>query len=202
MKIFYSAASPYVRKCLVAAEELGLTDKIELLNCAAHPINRDRNIIEHNPLGQVPTFFTDDNEVLFDSFVICSYLNELGNGKLLGDKKNYWLIMKNHSIADGLMNAALILRYETGVRPSELEWKDWTSGQFDKIRTAIAYFENNIDELEGGVNLVNITLACGLSYLDFRLGEFDWRKDAPKVAAFHKNFSERESMRKTQFKSM
>lgn len=114
MKIFYSPASPYVRKCLVVAEELNLRDKIELLDCAAHPIESDQNIIKFNPLGQIPTFFTDDGKVLFDSFVICAYLNELAGGELLGDKENYWQTLKNHSIVDGRMNAALILRYETG----------------------------------------------------------------------------------------
>ncbi len=83
MKIFYSGASPYVRKCMVVAHELGLADRIERLAAAANPVNRDQNIVRANPLGKVPTLFTDDGTVLYDSRVICEYLNALGGGKLL-----------------------------------------------------------------------------------------------------------------------
>jgi len=76
MKIFYSAASPFVRKTMIVAEELGIVDRIERLPAAASPVSRDRTIIPFNPLGQVPTFMTDDEQVLFDSKVICEYLND------------------------------------------------------------------------------------------------------------------------------
>ena len=84
MKVYFSPASPFVRKVLVAAHELGLSDRIERLACAAHPINRDMDIVAQNPLGQVPTFFTDDGRVLYDSRVICEYLDSLGQGRLFG----------------------------------------------------------------------------------------------------------------------
>src|SRR6266568_3801583 len=77
MKIFFSPSSPFVRKVLVSAHELGLAERIERLKSAAHPINRDQTIIAHNPLGQVPTFFADDGRVLYDSRVICEYLDTL-----------------------------------------------------------------------------------------------------------------------------
>jgi glutathione S-transferase len=75
MKIFFSPASPFVRKCMVVAHELGIADRIEKLPSAAGPVKRDATIIPKNPLGQVPTFITDDGQVLFDSRVICEYLN-------------------------------------------------------------------------------------------------------------------------------
>src|SRR5204863_7550506 len=83
MKLFYSPLSPYVRKCLVAARELGLHERIELVPAAAHPVNRDRNIVAHNPLGKVPTLVTDEGAVLYDSRVICEYLNAVGKGNLI-----------------------------------------------------------------------------------------------------------------------
>ena len=79
MKLYYSATSPFVRKVMVAAIELGLRERIELLPAKAHVIDRDRTIIEKNPLGQVPTFITDDGMVLYDSRVIVEYLDVLGN---------------------------------------------------------------------------------------------------------------------------
>ena len=70
MKLYYSATSPFVRKCLVAAHELGLRDRIELVPANAHPVTRDRALVALNPLGQVPTLVTDDGAVLYDSRVI------------------------------------------------------------------------------------------------------------------------------------
>ena len=83
MKILYSPASPFVRKCLVAAHELGLDERIERVPAAAHPVNRDPSIVAHNPLGKVPTLITDDGAVLYDSRVICEYLNAQGDGHLI-----------------------------------------------------------------------------------------------------------------------
>src|SRR6202012_5584692 len=78
MKLLFSATSPFVRKCLVAAHELGLDGRIELLPSNAHPVQRDRSIIERNPLGKVPTLITDDGQALYDSRVICEYLDSQG----------------------------------------------------------------------------------------------------------------------------
>src|ERR1700733_11395148 len=83
MKLYYSPTSPYVRKCLVAALELGLREKIELLPAAAHPVDRDRALVVHNPLGKVPTLITDEGAALYDSRVICDYLNSLGDARLI-----------------------------------------------------------------------------------------------------------------------
>ena len=83
MKIYYSVTSPFVRKCLVAAHELGLRDRIELVDASAHPVTRDRGLVALNPLGQVPTLVTDDGAVLYDSRVIVEYLNALADGDLV-----------------------------------------------------------------------------------------------------------------------
>jgi glutathione S-transferase len=82
MKIFYSPASPFVRKCMVVAHELGIAERIERLPSAAGPVKRDATILPTNPLGQVPTFLTDDGQALFDSRVICEYLNDQQRGTL------------------------------------------------------------------------------------------------------------------------
>lgn len=82
MKIYFSPFSPYVRKCLVAGHELGLNDRIRLLPSNAGPIQRDKEIIAKNPLGKVPTFITDDGQVLYDSRVICEYLDDLAGGNV------------------------------------------------------------------------------------------------------------------------
>ena len=120
MKVYYSPASPFVRKVLVSAHELGLADRIELLSCAAHPINRDQEIVAHNPLGQVPTFFTDDGSVIYDSRVICEYLDSFSPGRLLGSGESRWRALTEQSLADGLLDAALLARYETAVQAARV----------------------------------------------------------------------------------
>src|SRR5664279_571694 len=113
MKILYSAASPFVRKCLVAAHELGQAGRIELVPAAAHPVNRDPSIVAHNPLGKVPTLITDDGAVLYDSRVICEYLNALGDGGLIPrEGPQRWQVLTAQSLADGIMDAAVLTRYE------------------------------------------------------------------------------------------
>ena len=118
MKIYYAAASPFVRKCLVVAAELGLRDKIELVSAAAHPVNRDKSVVAHNPLGKIPTLLVDDGSALYDSRVICEYLNSLGDGHLLPrEGKERWDMLVEQSLADGVCDAAVLTRYETFARP-------------------------------------------------------------------------------------
>ena len=118
MKILYSPASPFVRKCLVAAHELGLDDRIERVPVTAHPVNRDPSIVALNPLGKVPTLLTDDGAVLYDSRVICEYLNAQGDGHLIPSRApERWQVLTAQSLADGIMDAAVLTRYETAVRP-------------------------------------------------------------------------------------
>jgi glutathione S-transferase len=93
MKIFFSPASPFVRKCMVIAHELGLADRIEKLPSAAGPVARDQTIIPSNPLGQVPTFITDEGQALFDSRVVCEYLIDRGGGSFFPAGKSRWPVV-------------------------------------------------------------------------------------------------------------
>ena len=129
LKIFHSQASPFVRKCLVVAHELGLRDRIELLPAAAHPVDRDRSIVERNPLGKVPTLIADDGTVLYDSRVICEYLNAVADGNLIPKSgPARWSVLCEQSLADGIMDAAVLARYETAYRPQALVWNEWLAG--------------------------------------------------------------------------
>lgn len=198
MKLFFSPASPYVRKCLVVAHHLGLADRIEKLSSAAHPINRDARIMASNPLGKVPTLLTDDGAVLYDSRVICEYLNGLGKGKLYPqDGQTKWTVLTEHALADGMLDAAILARYEATVRPEQWRWTDWSDGQMDKIVVGLRRFESDVDDWSGRFDIATITLGCLLGYLDFRFATFDWRRQFPKVAAWYGPFSEQPAMRAT-----
>ena len=197
MKIYFSPASPYVRKCLVAAYELGIAEQIEKLPSNAHPVNRDRIIIQDNPLGQVPTFFTDEGTAIYDSRVICEYLNAKAKGNLFPAEGSLrWSVLTQQALADGMLGACLIARYEDVARPEGLRWPDWRAAQLDKVTTGLAWMEANQQSLQA-VHIGTISLACLLGYLDFRFPDFDWRNKAPQTAQWFAGMSERPSFKAT-----
>lgn len=195
MKIFYSSASPYVRKVLAVAHELGLNDRIERLPSNANPVNRDRSIVEKNPLGKVPTLITDEGRVLYDSRVIVEYLNAIGHGNLMprdGDAR--WSVMVEQALADGMLDAALLARYENVARPETLRWKEWTAGQMDKIACGLAELESRAVAFKGRCDIGTIAFGCVLGYLDFRFADRAWRDRHPNCAAWFEWFGARDSM--------
>jgi glutathione S-transferase len=195
MKILFSPTSPYVRKCLVAAHQLGLHERIELLPSNAHPVQRDPTIIASNPLGKVPTFYTDDGQVLYDSRVICEYLNELARGKMLpAGGSARWVTLTLQSLGDGILDAALLARYEDAARPQPLRWPEWRAGQLDKVETSLRHLDGQPALLEG-VNLGTIAVGCALWYLDLRFADIAWRDRFRAVAQWHAAFGERPAMR-------
>ena len=195
MKIYFSAFSPYVRKCLVAGHELGLNDRIELLPSKANPVERDQQLIAKNPLGKVPTFLTDDGQALYDSRVICEYLDDLSGGKLFPrDGKARWETLTLQSLGDGMLDACLLARYEDIARPEALRWPAWRAGQLDKVETSLAYLQACPEQLRDRVNIGAITVGCALWYLDLRFPELDWRSRYPGVAQWFAAFSQRPSM--------
>ncbi len=199
MKLYHSPTSPFVRKCMFIAHHLKLADRIEKLPGAAHPVNRDQSILPSNPLGQVPTLITDDGMVLFDSRVICEYLDKLGNGSFfpaVGAAR--WRVLTEQSLADGILDAALLTRYEGAVRPEGLRWSDWTAGQMDKINLGLAHFEKSLDPAVDRLDIGTVTLGCALGYLDFRFADIGWRAKCPKLAAWYEKFSALPEMQATK----
>ena len=195
MKLFFSPASPYVRKVMVVAHELGLADRIEKLPSAAGPVLRDATIREHNPIGQVPTFLADDGIVLYDSRVICEYLDTTGGGRMFGTGAERWRNLTDAALGDGLLGAALLARYEAVLRPEPLRWADWSAGQMAKVTDAIDRMESMGKALDGRVDIGTITLACGLGYMDFRFPDYDWRPTHPIVTSWFAGFADRPAMK-------
>jgi glutathione S-transferase len=199
MKLFYAAASPFVRKCLVSAHELGLRERLELVPAAAHPVNRDRALVARNPLGKIPTLITDNDAVLYDSRVICEYFNGLGRGHLLPEQgPQRWAVLVDQALADGIMDAAVLTRYENAARPEELRWTDWIAGQLDKVSCGLAEIEQRVGAFADRVDLGTIAIGCALGYLDFRYASFGWRDKYPKTAPWYERFAQRESMQATR----
>ena len=195
MKLFYSPASPFVRKCLVAAHELGLRERIELVPAAAHPVNRDRSVVAHNPLGKIPTLIPDEGAALYDSRVICEYLNALGKGNLIPQPgPARWSVLAEQSLADGIMDAAVLARYESVLRPEALRWSDWTTGQLEKVASGLGEIERRAAVFGDRIDLGTIAVGCALGYLDFRYASLVWRERHPNAASWFERFGARESM--------
>lgn len=184
MKLFHSPASPYVRKVLASAILLDLADRIECLPSAASPVARDLTIAPVNPLGKVPAAFLPDGTALIDSRTICEYLDSLrpegGLFPTVGPAR--WEALRLHAIADGLLDAALLWRYETVLRPEALRWADWTAGLRGKVLAAVEALEASAASLRGRSDIGAITAGCALGYLDFRFADLDWRSSAPALA--------------------
>ncbi len=199
MQLYYSSTSPFVRKVLICAIESGLAGKIENLACAAHPVQRDRGMVQANPLAQVPTLITDEGMSLYDSPVICEYLCTLsGNDTLIprpGPAR--WQALVEQALADGLMNAAVMARAEIHIRPKDMQWQPWLDGQMSKIGDCLAQFERWTEGFGDRLDIGTISVACALGYLDFRHSAIEWRKDYPTLHAWYQGFEQQPSMRQT-----
>lgn len=197
MKLFHSPTSPFVRKVMVVAHELGLADRIEMLPSAVHPVTRDGRVLAVHPLAQVPTLILDDGAAIADSRVICEYLDHQGQGRLFpAPGAARWSALNLQSTADGVLDAALLIRYELTARTEAERSRAWMDGQTAKIASALDWFETQA-AMRANVDIGTIALACALGYLDFRFAELGWREGRPDLAAWFAAFGARASMRAT-----
>ena len=200
MQLYYSPTSPYVRKVMVLLHETGLVDRVTLTPATVTPITCDQTVVAHNPLTKVPTLTLDDGSDLFDSRVICEYLDTLHHGTPMipngGDAR--WRVLRVQATADGLLDAALLVRYETFMRPEDKRWPEWIEGQSGKMARALDALEKEANHFTQAVTLAEIATACALGYLDFRYAHQPWRDSHPKLAEFMAAFSQRPSMTATQ----
>lgn len=200
MKLYFSPASPYVRKVMVVAHEKGVVDRIELLGSAANPVNRDKTIVASNPSGKVPTMLLDDGSAIYDSRVICAYVDAQAASPVLvpTEGNERFSVMTLEALADSILDAALLARYEKIMRPEALYWADWHRGQMEKIDSGLDALETTwLSHLQGPLSMGSIAAACTLGYLDFRFPDKDWRSAHPGLAAWFKTVSERPSMQAT-----
>lgn len=194
MKLFHSTTSPFVRKVMIVAHETGLADRIEIVPSTAHPVNRNAAIRAENPLGQVPTLLTDDGLALYDSRVICEYLDDQAGGTLFGRGAARWPAIALQALADGLLGAALLTRYEGLIRPEAQRSSEWTGGQMGKVADALDRFEVALASGGRELDIGRITVGCALGWLDFRFPDLGWREGRPVTESWFARFDERPSM--------
>ncbi|WP_292895426.1 MULTISPECIES: glutathione S-transferase [unclassified Nitratireductor] len=200
LRVFFSPASPFVRKVFVAAHEKGIADQLEKLPSNAWPVKRDPVIVRENPSGKVPTALLDDGTALFDSRVICAYVDSMSGAMPLlpEDPAKRFQAMTLEALADSILDAALLCRYESVLRPSEFYWQLWHDSQMEKVDSGLDDLQKRwLPHLTGAPTLGSIAVACALGYLDFRFADKPWRKDRADLAAWFAEFSCRPSMKAT-----
>lgn len=195
MKLLTASTSPFSLKVLVVAHELGLASRLEMVETHARPTDRNRGILNLNPMAQVPTLVLDDGSTVHDSRVICEYLNDMARGDLfLAGKAARWRALTEQSIGDAILAGAIIARYERTLRPPELRWGPWLEGHLDKIRTGLAYIEEHCPDAQR-IDIGTIGFACAMAYIDFRFPDLDRRNKYPVGERWYAQFRERASMR-------
>ncbi len=197
MKIRHNPASPFVRKAMVVAHEHGLAGRIEIVPTVVSPIRANDSLAPENPLMKVPALTTDSGTVLFDSPVICEYLDALGGGPKLFPSGGAarWKALRQQALADGVMEALILSRYEM-LRPEDKRWSGWTDGQLAKARGGIAALEG--EDLSGPCTIGHVTIGCMLGYLDFRFPNEGWRQRHPRLAAWYQAVEQLPSMQATR----
>lgn len=198
MRLLSSGASPFARKVMVVAHELGLAGRIEVEQASVSPVGNGDAVAAVNPLGKIPALVLDDGRALYDSRVICEYLDHVaGGGAFPSEPDQRFAALRLQSMADGLLDAALAARYETFLRPEAFRWSDWVTGQKDKIARCLDRLEEECAAFGERVDIGTIAVACALGYLDLRFAEDRWRDGRPRLAAWHERIAARDSMKAT-----
>lgn len=198
MLLHHSPTSPFVRKVMLVLHETGLAQRVPIASVDGW--SEPGHLTADNPLSMVPTLVLDDGSALYDSPVICEYLDRLHDGpRMIPDEHDArFRVLREQALADGLIDSAILVMMETIKRPPELQWEWWLDLKRRAILRALGYFESQVDERPGRVDLGTLSLAAALGYLDLRGGVGEWRDAHPALAAWFADFSERPSMRATE----
>jgi glutathione S-transferase len=184
MMLLRSAApSPFGRKVKIAAALLGLSDDMTIVT--TDTVNPEDPIRSDNPLGKIPALVLEDGLVVHDSAVIVEYLDmRAGGGKVIPKAGLERIrVLTLQSLADGLMDAALLQVYEGRWREAGRHEKKWVDHQAGKVSRALAWLEQHPPQIAGEVNVGHIAVACALGYLDLRFGG-SWRAGHPRLVAW------------------
>ena len=199
MKLYWSPRSPYARKVMVFAHETGLAGRIETVKTLVSMTAPNRDLMKLNPLAKIPTLVTDDGMVLFDSGVICEYLDGLHNDQRLfpQDPAQRWPALRRHALGNNLLDNLVPWRNER-LRPQPQQSPE-TLAAFDlKVRSALSALDAEAAALgKAPITIGQVTIGVALGYIDFRFPELAWREGNKNLAAWYESFSQRPSIRST-----
>jgi glutathione S-transferase len=187
-----------VRKVMIVAHERGLVDRIERVRTVAAMTKPHAELMQDNPLSKIPTLVLDDGSVLYDSPVICEYLDGLGGAPKLfpAEPAARFTALRRQALGDGFLDLLVLLRDERmRARPSDVHK---TSAAVRKA-AVLQSLDREAEVLaDGPLSIGHVAIGCALSYLDFRYAEDDWRKDHPRLARWHASFAARPSVQATE----
>ena len=197
MTLHWSPRSPYVRKVMICAHELGLVDRLTLVRSVAAMLKPNPVIMEANPLSKIPTLVREDGTTLFDSVVICEYLNELAQGALFPrDGEARWQALRWHAFGDGLLDALILWRNE---RERAAPLQPLLDAFELKVHASLRLLDAEAGQLaQAPLSIGTLTVGCALGYVDYRFGTLGWRGVAPRLAAWHAELTQRASFEATQ----
>ena len=203
MRLTWSSRSPYVRKVMVAAHELGLAGRIETVPTLASMAGVQAAAMASNPLGKIPSLTLPDGEVVYDSLCVCEALDEMaGGGRLFpAGGRARRDALRWHTLADGLLDILLIWRSLREL-PEERQPPGWLEGFRAKVPAVLDRLEREVPALRAATpafGIGHVTVGVALAYADFRFPEIPWREGRPALAGWHAEFSERPSARATVF---
>lgn len=196
MELYTNPASPFCRKVDVVLRETGQREAVTDIPAVGHPTDSSKMPTDVNPIGKIPVLLRPDGPALFDSRVICRFLDNLGGGRLYPDGN--WDVLTLEALGDGICDAAVLMVYEGRTRPETARHEPWVEGQWAKIARSLDVLEERyMSLLKAPLNIGQISVACALSYLDLRLDDRGWRTGHPALAGWHEAFAQRPSMQET-----
>ncbi|RCK47867.1 glutathione S-transferase N-terminal domain-containing protein [Thalassospira profundimaris] len=178
-----SAPSPFGRKVKIAAKILGVYD---LLTVEMSNTNDPADTLrQQNPLGKIPILILDDGRKIFDSRVICEYLDAQADGVSLHPTESdaRWEALTLQALGDGIVDASILQVYEARMRPEDKRHDDWLSYQSDKVKRSLDHLSANAPSLEGDLTIGHVAIACALGYLDLRF-DGKWRETYPTLVSW------------------
>jgi glutathione S-transferase len=187
---------------MVLLHETGQLDDVTLEERSGTPLAPAEGLLPQNPLGKVPALERADGCTLYDSRVICAYLDDRAGGKHYGSGARRWETLTLEATADGILDAALLMVYESRLRSEDKRLPEWVEGQWGKIDRAIAALNGRwMSHLSGPLDMGQIAVGCALGYVDFRHGDRNWRAGNAELAGWFETFDSRDSMQKTRPKA-
>ena len=197
MKLHWSPKSPYVRKVMICAHELNLLPKLELVRSVAAMLKPNERLMQDNPLSKIPTLVLDNGFTLFDSVVICEYLNDLAGGPLFPrEGQDKWQALRWHALGDGMLDAAILWRNE---REKDAALPALLAAFELKMQAALKQLDDEAQALaETPFSIGHIALGCALGYLDYRFESLAWRGIAPRLAQWFEELAARPSFKSTE----
>lgn len=198
MKLYYSPTSPYVRKVHVVLLETDQLEDVELVTGSGTPLDPAKITTSINPIGKIPTLERSGAAALYDSRVICRFLDDRAGSGLYATGPRHWELCTLEATADGILDAGLLMVYEGRLRPEDKQFAPWVEGQWDKVDRALDALETRwMSHLSGPLNIGQISVGCALGYLDLRFPDRNWRKGRDALAGFETAFAQRPSMQTT-----